>query len=73
MASAKPIDAKISEIRAIRDDEVYALPDFQRVTGLGAKSVRRAVREGLPIHRQGRRSYIVGRDWREHLQKSAAV
>lgn len=67
MASATPTGG------AIRADEAYALPDFQRITGQGSKSIRRARREGLPVTRIGRRSYILGEHWLEHLRKKSAV
>lgn len=67
MATATPTGGEI------RSDASYPLPDFMQRTGLGAKSVRRARREGLVVHRQGRRSFILGRDWLAHLEKTATV
>lgn len=64
MAIAKPTGGEI------RAGTVYSLPDFRRITGLGAKSVRRAAREGLKIRRQGRNAFILGDDWIAHLSKA---
>lgn len=67
MASATPTHGEI------RADAAYALPDFMRITGLGSKCVRRARRECLPVTRCGRRSYILGKHWLAHLDKTATV
>jgi hypothetical protein len=61
MATAAPSHAEI------RADAAYSLPDFQRITGLGAKAIRKARREGLQIHRVGRRSYVRGQSWIDYL------
>jgi hypothetical protein len=53
----------------IRADAAYTIPDFLRLTGLGAKSLRRAKREGLPVIRCGRRAYVRGADWLAHLAR----
>ncbi len=66
MASATPTGGEI------RADAAYALPDFQKITGLGSKSIRRARREGLEVHRVSRRSYITGQSWFAYLSKKAA-
>lgn len=57
----------------IRDDEVYPLADFLNRTGMGVKAYRRARREGLAAHDEGRRTYIVGRSWREYLERKSAT
>lgn len=65
MAIAAPT---LAEIRA---DAAYALSDFQRITGLGAKAIRKAKREGLQVHRVGRRSYVRGQSWLDYLASRA--
>lgn len=64
MAHAAPT---LGEIRA---DAVYTLPDFQRITGLGTKAVRRARRQGLRVCRVGRCAYVVGSDWLAYLNQT---
>jgi hypothetical protein len=57
----------------VRADSVYALGDFQRLTGLGAKSIRKARSEGLIVTRVGRRSYVRGADWLDYLAVKAGA
>lgn len=54
---------------AIRADEALTVPDWMDRTGLGPKSLRRAKAEGLPVRKIGRRCYILGSDWLNHLAK----
>jgi hypothetical protein len=67
MAVAKPSHAEI------RADAAYSLPDFQHITGMGAKSLRRAKAEGLRVERRGRRSYIIGQWWLDYLSRGEAA
>jgi hypothetical protein len=67
MAIAAPSHAEI------RSDAAYSLPDFQRITGLGAKAIRKARREGLTVTRCGRRSYILGQSWINYLADKAGA
>ncbi len=53
-------------------DGVYPLADFMAITRQGQKGIRRLKREGLKVHRQGRCSYIIGRDWLEFLIRQQA-
>lgn len=51
----------------IRGDAVYTLEEFERRTQLGKKSLRTARRNGLAVHRAGRRSYVIGKDFIDYL------
>lgn len=65
MASAT---AKLGEISA---NVSYPRAEFLRLTGIGAKTLARARREGLPIRRVGRNSFVLGSDWLEYLSTRA--
>lgn len=57
------------QLGAIRADETYPLPLFQRLTGLSAWALRTARREGLKMRTVGRRRYVIGADWLTYLQQ----
>ena len=49
---------------------VYPYRDFLARTGLGRKAVARLRREGMPIRKAGRNSFILGEDFLDALQRT---
>ena len=50
----------------IAGDELYTLREFQRRLGMGERALRTARRRGLPVHKIGRKKYVIGAeviDW----------
>ncbi len=60
---------KAPDLGSISADESYPLPVFQRIAGLSAWAMRQARRDGLKVRTVGRRKYVMGRDWHDHLSK----
>lgn len=56
----------------IRPDVAYDLPAL-RSLGLGTHAIRKARREGLEVHRFGRRSFVLGSDLIDQIKKSPIV
>jgi hypothetical protein len=56
---------------AILAEAIYPLPEFQRLTGLGEAAMREARRKGLVITAIGRRRYVRGADFYEHVGRLA--
>jgi hypothetical protein len=61
-----------SEGVEIRADAAYDLATVKKL-GLGTAALRTARRKGLIVRRIGRRSFVLGRDLLEYLDKHAAV
>lgn len=55
---------------AIERGVVYPLPLFMGKTGLGRKAVAKLRRNGMPVRRAGRNSYILGDDFHDALLRS---
>lgn len=58
-------------VGVIRADEAYTLEEFKRRVGFQNAALRRARRAGLRLLREGKRKYVLGRDWIDYLLKSA--
>ena len=56
---------------AIHAEAIYPLPEFQRLTGLGEAALRQARRRGLVITTIGRRRYVRGADFYQHVGRLA--
>jgi hypothetical protein len=67
-STARPSPASLGAIHA---EAVYPLPEFQRLTGLGEAAMREARRKGLVITAIGRRRYVRGADFYEHVGRLA--
>ncbi len=48
--------------QAVREDEVVPLAELDARLGLGPSAIRTARRQGLKVHRIGRRKFVIGRD-----------
>jgi hypothetical protein len=60
-----------SSLGAIHAEAIYPLPEFQRLTGLGEAAMREARRKGLVITAIGRRRYVRGADFYDHVGRLA--
>jgi hypothetical protein len=49
---------------------VYPLPLFMGKTGLGRKAVAKLRRDGMPVRRAGRNSFILGDDFHDALARN---
>jgi len=58
-------------VGVIRADEAYTLDEFKRRVGFQSAALRRARRAGLRLLREGKRKYVLGRDWIDYLLKTA--
>lgn len=58
-------------VGVIRADEAYTLEEFKRRVGFQDAALRRARRAGLRLLREGKRKYVLGRDWIDYLLKTA--
>ena len=65
--------AIVSEEGVIDSDRAYSLKAFQEITGLKAGALREARQRGLLIRRAGVRSFILGRDFLDYLEKHGKV
>jgi hypothetical protein len=54
-ASARPL-------QAVSENEVVPLAELDSRLGLGPSAIRMARRQGLKVHRIGRRKFVIGRD-----------
>ena len=54
-------------------DKAYGLATFQTLAGLGTDAMRECRRQGLPVRRVGRRSFVLGADWLRYLEEHAVV
>jgi len=52
----------VKERGEISADGMYTLAEIRRRLGLGIYAMREARRQGLPVRKIGRRSYVLGRD-----------
>jgi hypothetical protein len=68
-ATARP---RPDSLGAIHAEAIYPLPEFQRLTGLGEAAMREARRRGLVITKIGRRRYVRGADFYEHVGRLAS-
>lgn len=57
-----------SALGAIHAEAVYPLAEFQRLTGLGEAAMREARRKGLAICTIGRRRFVRGADFHDHVR-----
>ena len=55
----------------IRADESYTLEEFMRRVGKKIAGMRSARRAGLRVLREGKQTYVLGRDWIDYLLKTA--
>lgn len=60
-----------TNLGAIHAEAIYPLPEFQRLTGLGESAMREARRRGLVITTIGRRRYVRGADFCDHVGRLA--
>jgi len=58
---------------AINADCSYTKRQFLAATGLGLKSFRNAMRDGLPVKLAGRNYYVLGADWLAFLASRPSV
>ncbi len=63
MASPAPTE----RLGPIANDQTYPLPVFMRLAGLSLWAMRAARRNGLKVHRVGKRAYVRGTDWSQYL------
>jgi hypothetical protein len=54
--------ASVRSLQAMREDEVVPLTELEARLGLGPSAIRMARRQGLKVHRIGRRKFVIGRD-----------
>jgi hypothetical protein len=71
MASATA-DRETKGMGEISTEKVYPLPLFMRLTGLSDWAMRQARRRGLKLRTCGRRKFVRGADWHEHLGSDAS-
>ena len=57
----------------IRADVCYPLESFKAVSGLNKSSLAAARRRGLRMLREGKRTFIIGSDWLNYLDRNARV
>lgn len=57
--------------QVIRKDESYTVGEFRKRAGLGDYAYRRARKEGLRVVEIGKKRYVRGIDWLEHLDRAA--
>lgn len=57
----------------IRADAAYTIDALEQRFGIGKGALRQARRQGLPVRRIGRRSYVLGRDVIQWLESTAKV
>jgi len=53
----------------IRADECYPLPVFKRLSGMGTAALREARRKGLFVRKVGLRSYVLGKDFLDFVER----
>ena len=56
----------------IHSDRAYDLSALKSL-GLGTAAIREARRDGLPVHRLGRRSFVIGSELIDHLKAAPVV
>jgi len=57
--------------QVIEPTSLYTLSEAMARTGLRKTSIRRARRQGLPIHYQGRTAFILGKDLIEFIIRNS--
>ncbi len=57
----------------ISADCLYTLSEIQLRLGMGIHAMRMARRSGLKVRRVGRRSYVLGKDVMEYVERVAQV
>jgi hypothetical protein len=57
----------------IRADVCYPLESFKAVSGLNKSSLAAARRRGLRMIREGKRTFVFGRDWLAYLDANGRV
>jgi hypothetical protein len=70
--SAPRVQLPCLSLGAVSVHEVYPLPVFKQLTGLGGWALREARRAGLPVAKVGRCSYVRGQDFADYLEKVTA-
>jgi len=55
----------------IRADELYTLKELKRRLEFKDATLRRARRAGLRVLKEGKRRYVLGRDWIDYLVQTA--
>jgi len=68
MAGPREDRHTVGEVRA---DSLYTLEELSRRLGLGTAALRTARRSGLVVRRIGRRSYVLGRDLIDYVDRNA--
>ena len=53
----------------IETGKVYPINTFRTLTGLGAGAMREARKKGLTVRKVGLRSYVLGADFLEFVEK----
>ena len=54
--------ARARPLQYVREDEIVPLAELDVRLGLGPSAIRMARRQGLKVHRIGRRKFVLGRD-----------
>jgi len=67
------MSAVVSDPGVVKSDAAYSLAEVKSRFHLGTAALRTARRRGLRVRRIGRRSFILGRDLIEYLDKCATV
>lgn len=57
----------------IQPDALYTLAAVQDIAGLGPAAIREARKAGLPIHLQGRKGFILGKNLIDHIVQRGRV
>jgi len=65
--------AAAPSLNAIESNVAYTKRQFLAATGLGLKSLRASMRDGLPVKKIGRGYYILGNDWLAFLASRPSV
>jgi len=63
----------ISNIGTVSADEMLTLDAIKHRLGLGVHALRSARRNGLKVRRLGRRSYVLGKDLMDYIEKQGRL
>ena len=69
-----PATAPVETISAvIRADAAYHISEINKRFGIGEWSLRKMRRNGLPVRRCGRKSWVLGRDLLAYIESQGKV
>lgn len=67
------MSTSLASVGEIRPEVCYPLESFKAVSGLNKSALAAARRRGLRMIREGKRTFIFGRDWLNYLDTNGRV